>query len=250
LVSEIRFPPTIATSHFCVSLEENLQKDSEKGETNQRSKMILFRQTTRDQKQTRRMCHAISADLAPSDENDLDAALEKIGKAAAFYDPARNNLLNAFEGSFVDATVLKEQMRRNFRIEFTPRELGALVNHCDMQGDGSVHCGSFLNEFFRIGRFERTASETRRKRLNTTIKSRKETFERSQAESYIKHHQAKIVLPGSTRRPKTTGSARMISKANDAQAPNNIDFFDEVSERLAKMDKSKWSRGYDWTSHA
>ena len=213
--------------------------------------MIRLRQTQRDLKQTRRMRHAISADLAPSNEDDLDAALEKIGKAAAFYDPARNNLLNAFEGSYVDATVLKEQMRRNFRIEFTPRELGALVNHCDMQGDGTVHCGTFLNEFFRIGRFERTASDSRRKRLNHTIKTRKDDFERKQAESYIKHHQARIIMPGSIRcRPKKLGSNRALPK-DDATEDDKRDWFDqvgaEVSRCLAKSGQSTcWSRGYDW----
>lgn len=46
----------------------------------------------------------------------------------------------------------KEQMRRNFGMYLTPEELGAMITWFDKDGDGTVDCGEFLSEFFRLGR--------------------------------------------------------------------------------------------------
>jgi hypothetical protein len=47
------------------------------------------------------------------------------------------------------------QLRRNFFINLTDAELGALVVLFDRDGNGRVHSVDFIREFFRIGKQEK-----------------------------------------------------------------------------------------------
>lgn len=71
---------------------------------------------------------------------DVASVRRKIASVAAYYDPQRGGGLKGFNGAELDPTALKEQLRRNFGIQVTPAELGALVTLFDKDGDGTVDC--------------------------------------------------------------------------------------------------------------
>ncbi len=107
----------------------------------------------------------------------------KIGKVAAYYDPARIRL-DGFTAAELDPTALKEQLRRNFDIKVTPGELGAIMLMFDKDGNGTVSCAEFLHEFFKIGRATKDTANrlnieeknTRKKHHDERIAVRKEKY--------------------------------------------------------------------------
>ena len=126
-----------------------------------------------------RLSDSFRQELVVGGNKSLAKALDKVAAVAGTYDPAGPvNLLAAFQGSFVGAAVLKEQLRLHFRIKLTPKELGALVQRFDSAKNGTVNCGMFLNEFFRIGRAARSRSEQQRKALNKAVTGRREMREK------------------------------------------------------------------------
>ena len=85
----------------------------------------------------------------------LMSAKKKIGRVAAFFDPTKTSL-KGFEATVLTPTEFREQLRRGLDIIVTNAELGALVFLFDKTGDGVVDCVEFTNEFYRLGKLERT----------------------------------------------------------------------------------------------
>lgn len=90
-------------------------------------------------------------------EEDRKRALDKITVAAFKYDRLMPGTvqLNAFDGAVMTPKVFKEQLKHVFNIKLDSKELGALMNYFDRDGDGCVNCAEFLVSFFRIGFEER-----------------------------------------------------------------------------------------------
>lgn len=84
----------------------------------------------------------------------LLSAKKKIGSVAAYYDPDKYSL-NGFTSTSLMPTEFREQLKRNFRINLTDAELGALVFLFDRDGNNTVDSVEFINEFFKIGKQER-----------------------------------------------------------------------------------------------
>ena len=66
-----------------------------------------------------------------------------MGNVARFYDPERGQSTKGFEG-LLDPVAFKQQMQRTFRVNFTPKELGAMVDHFDKDKNGSIDGSEFL----------------------------------------------------------------------------------------------------------
>lgn len=88
----------------------------------------------------------------------LISARKKIGTVAAYYDPVLYSL-EGFAGYELNPTEFREQLRRNFFINLSDAELGALVYYFDRDGDGKVNSTEFVNEFFKMGKRERRKIE-------------------------------------------------------------------------------------------
>lgn len=84
----------------------------------------------------------------------LISAKKKISLVAAFYDPKKYSL-KGFDSTGLDATEFRQQLRRNFNIQLSDAELGAIVFLFDRDGDGKVDSIEFINEFFRLGNEEK-----------------------------------------------------------------------------------------------
>jgi hypothetical protein len=67
--------------------------------------------------------------------------------------------LAAFDGSHIDATGLKEQLRRNFRLELTAAEIAAIMDRF-AEGDGLINCNAFVNEFYKFGKCDANVAST------------------------------------------------------------------------------------------
>ena len=115
----------------------------------------------------------------------LISAKKKISHVAAFYDPTKYSL-KGFDSTALDATEFREQLRRNFKINLTDAELGAIVFLFDQDGDGQVDSIEFINEFLKLGNeeknqmrfFQQQATERAQKLRERVEKKRLAQYER------------------------------------------------------------------------
>eukprot|EP00618_Florenciella_parvula_P035568 CAMPEP_0119484630 /NCGR_PEP_ID=MMETSP1344-20130328/11578_1 /TAXON_ID=236787 /ORGANISM="Florenciella parvula, Strain CCMP2471" /LENGTH=1104 /DNA_ID=CAMNT_0007519231 /DNA_START=22 /DNA_END=3334 /DNA_ORIENTATION=+ len=92
-------------------------------------------------------------------EADKATAIAKIELAAYRYDknsPGAMNL-NGFQGAELTPGEFKEQLLRAFNIRLNQGELGAVMDHFDADGSGTVGTSEFLISFFKTG-FEKRAA--------------------------------------------------------------------------------------------
>jgi Ca2+-binding EF-hand superfamily protein len=94
-------------------------------------------------------------------EEDERSALKKLTKVAFSYNSVRGFLnpgvtvLGAFTNpQSLSPQEFKEQIRRNFDIQLSPQEAGALVHYFDDDGNGEIDAQEFLNNFFHLRRLE------------------------------------------------------------------------------------------------
>ena len=88
----------------------------------------------------------ISHSFSPS---DYASAMEKLGRVALFYDPERAQSTRGFEG-LLDPFAFKQQLQRCFSLHFTPKELGAVVDHFDKDKNGFIDGSEFLVGFYTL----------------------------------------------------------------------------------------------------
>jgi len=82
------------------------------------------------------------------------SAKNKLSKIAENYDPNRYSL-KGFDSEKLTPTQFRQQLMRNFRINVTDEELGALIYLFDSDGEQTVDSMEFITEFFRLGKQER-----------------------------------------------------------------------------------------------
>mmetsp|Transcript_9123 Transcript_9123/g.12612 ORF Transcript_9123/g.12612 Transcript_9123/m.12612 type:complete len:608 (+) Transcript_9123:32-1855(+) len=84
----------------------------------------------------------------------LISAKNKLSQIAENYDPNRYSL-KGFDSEKLTPTQFRQQLMRNFRINITDEELGALIYLFDSDGEQTVDSMEFITEFFRLGKLER-----------------------------------------------------------------------------------------------
>ncbi|CAM9818453.1 unnamed protein product, partial [Phaeothamnion confervicola] len=135
----------------------------------------------------------IDASFSEADDNE---AMSKITKAAIRYDkhhPASVGL-DAFEGAEMPPHVFREQLKRVFNVRMTPKEMGAVMKHFDIDGNGNIACHEFLLRFFRKGFEERNRI---RQTLRREKAAREEAAERlrEQQQAEAQQREAALVAP-------------------------------------------------------
>ena len=63
--------------------------------------------------------------------------------------------MRGFDTVALDPTEFREQLRRNFQINLTDEELGAIIYLFDKDGDKKIATTEFRNEFLRLGKQEK-----------------------------------------------------------------------------------------------
>lgn len=96
------------------------------------------------------------------------SAKTKLAQAAAVHDPNKVSF-KGFDSVALDATMFRQQLRRNMGVNLTDAELGALVMLFDKDGDGFVDSVEFINEYMRLGKKEKTKIFLTQKELNDSI---------------------------------------------------------------------------------
>ena len=83
-------------------------------------------------------------------EKDLSEALEKITNSSRAISKRQGtgpSPLRAFtDGPPMQPAVLRSNLARFFKVFLTPKQVGALVDHFDGDGDGTVDGGEFLKQ--------------------------------------------------------------------------------------------------------
>lgn len=100
-----------------------------------------------------------SFDPSYSDE-DKDTALRKLKKSAIKYNKNHPSSmgLGGFACKYLTPGAFREMVKVTFQLMLTNKELGALVNHFDIDKNGSVRCDNFLLYFLQLGSKERANS--------------------------------------------------------------------------------------------
>jgi Ca2+-binding EF-hand superfamily protein len=159
--------------------ERRLKKEYEDG----------LKKRTEDMENEKAKKNALKVDYV-YDKQTKERAISKLREAAKLYDkstPGAMNM-NAFEGAFMEPHVFKEQLRRVFNLKLTPKELGALMDLFDFDGDGTVNCTEFTLVFATMGQEERDAELKRqRERQRQDEERRKKAEEDFQAEQARRH---------------------------------------------------------------
>lgn len=115
----------------------------------------------------------------------LISAKTKIGRVAEVYDPLRHSLAG-FGSQALTPTEFREQLRRNFGINLTNAELGAIIRLFDKDGDEMVDTVEFLNEFFKLGKNERKKVTIRAQERAEVVHKLKEKVEKKKKEHAAK----------------------------------------------------------------
>jgi Ca2+-binding EF-hand superfamily protein len=159
-------------------------------------------------------------------EEDKKSALDKVTVAAFKYDRLMPGTvqLNAFDGAVMTPKVFKEQLKHVFNIKLNSKELGALMNYFDRDGDGCVNCAEFLVAFFRMGFEERTkhvrAERARKKAIEDAEKQRKiDEAAALEAKNKMKVSYAYEVADKNSAFAKLRNAARLYNKQS-ASAPS------------------------------
>lgn len=93
---------------------------------------------------------SISYDYTAQDSHD---AFESLAQCAKKYDKNAPGCmsLESFEQKVLSTVQFKEALQRTFGLTLPPAQLGAVVNHFDKTGDGSVVSKDFVIHFLRVG---------------------------------------------------------------------------------------------------
>jgi len=86
-------------------------------------------------------------------EEDMVTALQKLAEAAHRFDrnmPGAPSLAT-FASTSITAFDFKEQLKRLFNMQVTPRELGALMSFFNADEEGNISCSLFLMRFLKMG---------------------------------------------------------------------------------------------------
>ena len=106
--------------------------------------------------QERRHKEMSSFDLIPFSSSDSESALTKIKIAAKNFDPRINTSLSAFNSAPMTPYDFRSLLTRTFNIKFNRREISALVDFFDFDGEGTVEGNEFLSTFFVLRREEQS----------------------------------------------------------------------------------------------
>ena len=159
-------------------------------------------------------------------EEDRKSALDKVAAAAFKYDRLMPGTvqLNAFDGAVMTPKVFKEQLKHVFNIKLNAKELGALMNYFDRDGDGCVNCAEFLVAFFRIGfneraKFVRAERERKQKLEADRIAAEKLEKEQLEAKNKMKVSYSYTVSDKNSAFEKLRTAAKLYTKTS-ASAPS------------------------------
>jgi Ca2+-binding EF-hand superfamily protein len=125
-------------------------------------------------------------------------AFKKLAGAAKKYDRSHPGCvaLDGFQCLELEPGAFRDIVRRTFRLTFEPAELGAVVQHFDVNGNGKVHCKEFEGHFLKVGIAERAKdhSESIRFQREDTKMREKENADKLAAQ-WAKHE---VVVTDST----------------------------------------------------
>lgn len=158
----------------------------------QRQKQLNYEKSLKENDELHRMEQERKNEIAADFDFDpatKDDALRKLQVAAKKFDAARAPSLEAFNGKYMSAAVLREMLKRVFNLKVTGKELGAILMHFDEQsandmknaaasgaapaagagadggaaaaianadpeapsGPNQISCNDFLRQFLRLG---------------------------------------------------------------------------------------------------
>lgn len=115
--------------------------------------------------------------------SDELSAIEKVTYAAKKYEPSNPGVgFSAFSSRTMKPFIFREMVKRTFFVQFTDRELAAMVQMFDREKKNEVVCVEFIKKFnqlannvktnMRVSQFEKT-KEIAEKKVNTIIRTEK-----------------------------------------------------------------------------
>ena len=141
---------------------------------------------------------------------ELISAKNKIGHVAGVYDPLKHPL-SGFDANALNPTEFREQLRRNFGINLTDGEVGAIVTLFDEDDDRCVNSREFLNEFFKLGKEQQKKGRLKKEEREATVRSLHQKIAKQKIERLLKLAETKIAEHWTEE--EEVSAMRKISKA-------------------------------------
>lgn len=118
---------------------------------------------------------------------DYESGVRKMSQAAAKYDKNHPSSmsLDAFQSLVMTPGVFSKMVQRTFQVKLSGKELGAIIELYDANGDGFIDTGEFLSNFFGMQREYRNIAREER---NRKILKKKEEERQRITEKMIKQH--------------------------------------------------------------
>ena len=148
----------------------------------------------------------------------LISAKKKIGKVATFYDPKKSSF-KGFDSQALTPTEFREQLRRNFLVKLSDDELGAIVVLFDKDGDREIDSSEFINEFFKLGKQEKSKFYNNQKERNDIESKRKAKRMEDHEQKYIEKN--KTNFPEKWTKEEEESAIRKVAKVAFTYKPMN-----------------------------
>lgn len=169
-------PEKIHTGIFLVKFKllGNAEKDKQRRKQLERTQSAILRQK-KEHEDKIQMALLKTNEIVDYNytQADYDSAVKKMADAAHKYDKnhAGSASLDVFQGLNMTPGVFGKMIQNVLRVPLTGKELGALVNIYDANGDGVIDTPEFLSNFFMMQRAHR--DEVRERRIQK-IREQKE----------------------------------------------------------------------------
>lgn len=148
----------------------------------------------------------------------LISAKKKIGKVATFYDPKKSSF-KGFDSQALTPTEFREQLRRNFLVKLSDDELGAIVVLFDKDGDREIDSSEFINEFFKLGKQEKSKFFNHQKERNEIENKRKAKRREDHEQKFVEMNKTKF--PEKWTKEEEESAIRKVAKVAFTYKPMN-----------------------------
>eukprot|EP00611_Tribonema_gayanum_P019513 TRINITY_DN3392_c0_g2_i1.p1 TRINITY_DN3392_c0_g2~~TRINITY_DN3392_c0_g2_i1.p1 ORF type:complete len:657 (-),score=135.09 TRINITY_DN3392_c0_g2_i1:93-1979(-) len=153
---------------------------------------------------------------------DVMAVRARIEDIAGRWSIIKQGPIRGFDCISLGPTELREQIKRNFGVLLTARELGALVAWHDKTGDGRADCSEFTKEFYCAGHAARQRRERALAKAATLIAQQHQKRVDAKAKHMSSLKEVRVGSPTEAQRTSALSKLAAIACQYDTQKQGSL----------------------------